>query len=214
MSCISDELIRRLGDGMRQRVLTLFAVALFTAAAWAQASEWQIDPAHTTAGFTVRHMGISNVHGRFVKTTGSATIDDNDITKSTVNATMDVNSIDTGNESRDNDLKSPNYFDAAQFPTITFKSKSVSKNGDNKLKVVGDLAIHGVTKEVTLDVDGPSAPIDQHGSKRRGLSATTSINRKDFGVGAKAPAVMIGEEIKIDIDAELTQKGAAAPAAK
>ncbi|HWY67889.1 MAG TPA: YceI family protein [Terriglobales bacterium] len=197
---------------MKRRVFSLLAVAVFTVAAWAQGSEWQIDPAHTTTGFTVRHMGISNVHGRFVKTSGTATIDDGDITKSSVNATMDVNSIDTGNENRDGDLKSPNYFDAAQFPTITFKSKSVSKNGEGKLKVVGDLTIHGVTKEVTLDVDGPSAPLEQRGNKRRGLSATTSVNRKDFGVGAKAPAVMIGEEIKIDIDAELTQKGAA-PAA-
>ena len=194
---------------MRQRVLAVLAVALLAAAVWAQGSEWQIDPAHTTAAFTVRHMGISNVHGRFVKTTGSAIVDDSDITKSSVTATMDVNSIDTGNESRDNDLKSPNYFDAAQFPTITFKSKSVSKNGEGKLKVVGDLTIHGVTKEVTLDVDGPSAPLEQRGNKRRGLSASTNINRKDFGVGAKAPAVMIGEDIKIDIDAELTQKGAA-----
>jgi len=198
---------------MKRRVFSLLAVAVFTVAAWAQGSEWQIDPAHTTTGFTVRHMGISNVHGRFVKTSGTATIDDSDITKSSVNATMDVNSIDTGNENRDGDLKSPNYFDAAQFPTITFKSKSVSKNGEGKLKVVGDLTIHGVTKEVTLDVDGPSAPLEQRGNKRRGLSATTSVNRKDFGVGAKAPAVMIGEDIKIDIDAELTQKGAA-PAAK
>ena len=197
---------------MKRRILSVLAVAVFTAAAWSQASEWQIDPAHTTAGFTVRHMGISNVHGRFVKTSGSATIDDSDITKSSVTATMDVNSIDTGNENRDNDLKSPNYFDAAQFPQITFKSKSVSKNGEGKLKVVGDLTIHGVTKEVTLDVDGPSAPLEQRGNKRRGLSATTSVNRKDFGVGAKAPAVMIGEDIKIDIDAELTQKGPAAPA--
>ena len=195
---------------MKRRIFSSLVVALLTASAWAQGSEWQIDPAHTTAGFTVRHMGISNVHGRFVKTTGSATIDDSDMTKSSVNATMDVNSIDTGNENRDNDLKSPNYFDAAQFPTITFKSKSVSKNGEGKLKVVGDLTIHGVTKEVTLDVDGPSAPLEQRGNKRRGLSATTSVNRKDFGVGAKAPAVMIGEDIKIDIDAELTQKGAGA----
>ena len=198
---------------MTRRALSVFVGSLFAVAAWAQGSEWQIDTAHTTAAFTVRHMGISNVHGRFVKTTGSAIIDDNDITKSSVTATMDVNTIDTGNENRDGDLKSPNYFDAAQFSTVTFKSKSVTKNGEGKLKVVGDLTIHGVTKEVTLDVDGPSAPLEQRGNKRRGLSATTSINRKDFGVGAKAPAVMVGEDIKIDIDAELTQKGAAPPAA-
>jgi len=192
---------------MKRRAFGLLFAVLFTAAAWAQGSPWQIDPAHTTTAFTVRHMGISNVHGRFTKVEGSATVDDNDITKSSVNATMYVDSIDTGVQMRDNDLKSPNYFDAAQFPTITFKSKSISKNGD-KLKVVGDLTIHGVTKEVTLDVDGPSAPIKQGPNQRRGLEATTSVNRKDFGVGAKAPAAMIGEDIKIQIDAELTQKGA------
>jgi len=193
---------------MRRRVLPFLAAVLFATAAWAQGSEWQIDPAHTTVGFTVRHMGISNVHGRFTKVSGTANIDDSDITKSSVNATMDIASITTGNDSRDNDLRSPNYFDAAQFPTMTFKSKSISKNGDNKLKIVGDLTIKGVTKEVTLDVDGPSSPIKMGPNQRRGLSASTSINRKDFGVGAKTPSAMVGEEIKIEIDAELTQKAA------
>lgn len=194
---------------MKLRAFGLFLAVSFSTAVWAQGSEWKIDPAHTTTGFTVRHMGISNVHGRFAKVEGSATIDDGDITKSSVTATMYVDSIDTGVQMRDNDLKSPNYFDAAQFQMITFKSKSVSKAGDNKLKVVGDLTIHGVTKEVTLDVDGPSAPISQGPNKRRGLSATTSINRKDFGVGSKATAAMVGEDIKIDLDVELTQRGAA-----
>ena len=193
---------------MRRRVLPFLAAVLFATAAWAQGSEWQIDPAHTTVGFTVRHMGISNVHGRFTKVSGTANIDDSDITKSSVNATMDIASITTGNDSRDNDLRSPNYFDAAQFPTMTFKSKSISKNGDNKLKIVGDLTIKGVTKEVTLDVDGPSSPIKMGPNQRRGLSASTSINRKDFGVGAKTPSAMVGDEIKIEIDAELTQKAA------
>ena len=193
---------------MRRAVLNLFAAVLITTAAWGQGSEWQIDPAHTTVGFTVRHLGISNVHGRFTKVSGSATVDDRDLTKSTVNATMDVASINTGNDGRDNDLRSPNYFDAAQFPNMTFKSKSITKNGDNKLKLVGDLTIKGVTKEVALDVDGPSAPMKMGPNQRRGLSATTSVNRKDFGVGAKAPAAMISEEIKIDLDVELTQKAA------
>jgi polyisoprenoid-binding protein YceI len=193
---------------MRRRVFPFLAAVLFATTAWAQGSEWQIDPAHTTVGFTVRHMGISNVHGRFTKVSGTANIDDSDITKSSVNATMDIASITTGNDSRDNDLRSPNYFDAAQFPTMTFKSKSISKNGDNKLKIVGDLTIKGVTKEVTLDVDGPSSPVKMGPNQRRGLSATTSINRKDFGVGAKTPSAMVGEEIKIEIDAELTQKAA------
>ena len=192
---------------MHRRFLPFLAVALLTAAAWAQGSEWQIDPAHTTVAFTVRHMGISNVHGRFTKVSGSATVDDSDITKSSVNATIDVASVDTGTQMRDNDLRSPNYFDAQQFPSMTFKSKSISKNGDNKLKIVGDLTIHGVTKEVTLDVDGPSAPIKMGPNMRRGLSATTTINRKDFGVGSKATAAMVGEDIKIDLDVEMTQPG-------
>ena len=191
---------------MRRRVFPFLAAVLFATAAWAQGSEWQIDPAHTTVAFTVRHMGISNVHGRFTKVSGTANVDDSDITKSSVNATMDIASINTGTDSRDNDLRSPNYFDAAQFPTMTFKSKSVTKNGDNKLKIVGDLTIKGVTKEVTLDVDGPSPPVKMGPNQRRGLSATTSVNRKDFGVGAKTPAAVVGEEIKIEIDAELTQK--------
>jgi len=193
---------------MKRRVLSLLVVALFTAAAWAQGSEWQIDPAHTTVAFTVRHMGISNVHGRFTKVSGSAVVNDNDPSKDSVNATIDATSIDTGVEMRDNDLKSANYFDVAQFPTITFKSKSVSKSGDGKLKIVGDLTIHGVTKEVTLDVDGPSAPAKMGPNLKRGLSATTSVNRKDFGVGAKTPSAMVGEDIKIELDVELGQKAA------
>jgi polyisoprenoid-binding protein YceI len=193
---------------MKRRVLSLLVVALFTAAAWAQGSEWQIDPAHTTVAFTVRHMGISNVHGRFTKVSGSALVNDNDPSKDSVNATIDATSIDTGVEMRDNDLKSANYFDVAQFPTITFKSKSVSKSGDGKLKIVGDLTIHGVTKEVTLEVDGPSAPAKMGPNLKRGLSATTSVNRKDFGVGAKTPSAMVGEDIKIELDVELGQKAA------
>lgn len=194
---------------MKRRASAFLATAvLFTVAAWAQGSEWQIDPAHSNAAFTVRHMGISNVHGHFPKISGSAIIDDNDITKSSVNATIDTASVDTGVSMRDNDLRSPNYFDAQQFPQITFKSKSVSKAGEGKLKVVGDLTIHGVTKEVTLDVDGPSAPIKMGPNMKRGLAATTTINRKDFGVGSKASGAMVGEEIKIDLDVELGQKTA------
>ncbi|MFL6436195.1 MAG: YceI family protein [Terriglobales bacterium] len=193
---------------MRRALLNVFVAVFISIAAWGQGSEWQIDPAHTTVGFTVRHLGISNVHGRFTKVTGSATVDDNDMTKSSVNATIDIGSINTGNDSRDNDLRSPNYFDATQFPTMTFKSKSITKNGDNKLKIVGDLTLKGVTKEVSLDVDGPSAPVKMGPNQRRGLSATTSVNRKDFGVGVMTPAAMIGEEIKIDLDVELTQKAA------
>ena len=105
---------------------------------------------------------------------------------------------------RDNDLRSPNYFDAAKYPTITFKSKSVQAAGEGKLKIVGDLTIHGTTKEVTLDVDGPSAPTtDRHGNAHVGASATTKIKRSDFGVGSSNP--MVGEDITITIDVELVR---------
>jgi polyisoprenoid-binding protein YceI len=136
---------------------------------------------------------------------GTAHIDDSDITKSTVNATIDAASIDTANQNRDNDLRGPNYFDVQKYPTLTFQSKSVSKSG-NGLKIVGDLTIHGTTKEVTLDVDGPSAPTKMGPSLRRGLAASTSVNRKDFGVGANVPSAVVGEQIKIDLDVEVTQK--------
>ena len=113
---------------MGRQVVRLFAAVLFVTAAWAQGSEWQIDPTHTTVGFSVRHLGISNVHGRFTKVTGSAIVNDSDMTKSSVNATIDVASINTGNDGRDNDLRSPNYFDATQFSTMTFKSKNILPN--------------------------------------------------------------------------------------
>jgi polyisoprenoid-binding protein YceI len=192
---------------MRRRLFGLLFAVLLTSAAWAQGSDWQIDPNHSTIGFTVRHMGISNVHGRFTKVSGAAHVDDNDASKDSVDATIETASVDTGVGARDNDLRSPSYFDAEKYPTITFKSKNVTKSGDG-LKISGDLTIHGVTKEVTLDVDGPSAPVKMGPNMRRGLSATTSVNRKDFGVGAKTPGAMVGEEIKINLDVELTQKAA------
>ena len=193
---------------MKRNLLAVFAAVLIPILACAQGSEWQIDPAHTNVAFTVRHLGISNVHGHFTKLTGTAIIDDNDITKSSVNVSIDTASIDTGVQMRDNDLRSPNYFDAQKFPSITFKSTSVSKAGEGKLNVVGDLTIHGVTKQVTLNLDGPSAPVKMGPNMRRGLSAITTINRKDFGVGSAPSSAAVGEQIKIDIDAELTQKAA------
>lgn len=193
---------------MRRNVLAVFAAVLIPIVACAQGSEWQIDPAHTNVAFTVRHLGISNVHGHFTKLTGTASIDDNDVTKSSVNVSIDTASIDTGVQMRDNDLRSPNYFDSQKFPNITFKSTSVSKAGEGKLNVVGDLTMHGITKQVTLNVDGPSVPVKMGPNMRRGLSATTTINRKDFGVGSAPSSAAVGEQIKIDIDAELTQKAA------
>jgi polyisoprenoid-binding protein YceI len=185
----------------------LSAVVMLAASAVADVQTWQIDPNHTAAQFSVRHMGISTVRGAFTKVSGSAQYDPADPAKTSLEATIDTASVDTRVSMRDDDLRSPNYFDVAKYPTITFKSNSVQTAGEGKLKIVGDLTIHGVTKEVVLDVDGPSAPVtDPRGNSHVGASASTKINRKDFGVGGANP--MVGEEITITIDVELVHPAA------
>jgi len=197
--------------GTTQRAAVVFAIALLASLpALAQTSTWDIDPAHSTAQFTVRHLGISNVTGSFTKVTGSIVLNEKDITQSQVSATIDVNSVDTRVEMRDKDLRSPNFFDVEKYPTMEFKSKRITGSG-GKLQVIGDLTIHGTTHEVTLDVDGPTPAItDPWGNSRRGISAMTAINRKDFnllynkllGTGEAA----IGDNVKIQIDAEMVKK--------
>lgn len=182
------------------------AVALAIPAA-AATSTWQIDPAHSSAQFAVKHLSISTVRGAFTSVKGTVALDDKDITKSTVDVTIDVSSVDTRVPDRDKDLRSDHFFDADHFATITFKSKKVEQLAPGKLRVLGDLTIHGTTKEVALDVDGPSAPIkDPWGNQRMGISASTKISRQDFGIGANYPAAMIGDEISITIDSEVFQK--------
>jgi polyisoprenoid-binding protein YceI len=188
------------------RMIFVFVAALAMAAsAAAQAGTWQIDPNHSAAQFSVRHLGVSTVRGAFTKVSGSATYDPADPSKDTLEATIDANSVDTRVEMRDNDLRSPRFFDAQKYPTITFRSKQTKAAGSGKLQITGDLTIHGVTKEVVLDVDGPSAPIKDPMGKgqRMGASATTKVNRQDFGVSAMPG--MVGDEITITIDAELIQ---------
>jgi len=189
---------------MSRLVVTLFATLAMSAAAAAQAGTWQIDPMHSSAQFSVRHLGVSTVRGAFTKVTGSAKYDPADPSKSSLDATIEATSVDTRVEMRDNDLRSSNFLDAQKFPTITFHSKQTKSAGAGKLQITGDLTIHGVTKEVVLDVDGPSAPIkDPWGNQRIGASAATKINRKDFGVNGAAGVV--GDDITITIDAELIQ---------
>jgi polyisoprenoid-binding protein YceI len=181
--------------------------AVLAIPAAAATSNWQIDPAHSSAQFSVRHLGISTVRGAFTSVKGTVAIDDKDVTKSSVEVTIDVSSVDTRVPDRDKDLRSDHFFDADHFATITFKSKRVEQVAPGKLRVLGDLTIHGTTKEVSLDVDGPSAPIkDPWGNQRMGINASTKISRQDFGVGAKYPAAMIGDEISIVIDSEIFQK--------
>jgi polyisoprenoid-binding protein YceI len=190
---------------MSRFLFALITAVALAATAVAQAGTWQIDPKHTAAQFSVKHLGVSTVRGAFSKVTGSVTHDPADPSKDSLEATIDASTVDTRLEMRDNDLKSPHFFDVQKFPTITFKSKSVKSTGSGKLQMTGDLTMHGVTKEVVLDVDGPSAPIkDPMGPGQRiGASATTEVNRQDFGI-VGAPGV-VGDEVTITIDAELTQ---------
>jgi polyisoprenoid-binding protein YceI len=194
-----------------QRIGLVFAIALFASlSALAQTSNWNIDPAHSTAQFTVRHLGISNVTGSFTKVSGSLVLNEKDITLSQVSASIDVASVDTRVEMRDKDLKSPNFFDVEKYPTIEFKSKKITNSG-GKLQIIGDLTIHGTTREVTLDGDGPTAELtDPWGNSRRGFSATTTINRKDFNLvyntALKTGEAVVGDVVKIQIDAELVKK--------
>ena len=183
--------------------LALAALALVALPALAQTSTWNVDPSHTHAAFTVRHLVISNVRGEFGKTTGTLTLDEGDVTRSKVEATIDVASVNTRDEKRDGHLKSPDFFDVARYPTITFKSTKVEKAGAGALKVTGNLTMKGVTRQVVLDVAGPSAEVkDPYGNVRRGLSATTQLDRKDFGV-SYGPDAIVSDLVKVQIDAEL-----------
>jgi polyisoprenoid-binding protein YceI len=187
------------------RLMFIFVTAVAMAAtAAAQAGTWQIDPNHTAAQFSVRHLGVSTVRGAFTRVTGSAKYDPADPSKDSLEANIDANSVDTRVEMRDNDLRSPHFLEVQKYPTITFHSKQTKVAGPGKLSITGDLTIHGVTKEVVLDMDGPSAAIkDPWGNQRIGASATTKIIRQDFGVSFM-PGV-VGDEITITIDAELIQ---------
>jgi polyisoprenoid-binding protein YceI len=172
--------------------------------AFAQTSNWQIDPAHANAQFKVTHLGISKVQGEFTNVTGTVQLDEADPTKSVVNATIDTATVFTRNDSRDKDLKD-NFFEVTKYPTMTFVSKSITRGADGKLQVTGDFTLHGVTKPVTFAVDGPTEAIkDPWGNQRRGASATATIHRSDFGI-TKYPGV-IGEEIAITLDIEFIKK--------
>lgn len=191
---------------MKRFVLLTGFLALAVPLAIAQTSTWAIDPMHSQVEFVVRHMSVSNVHGRFGNIQGNILMNDTDATKSTVQVAVDVTSLDTGVTQRDGDVKGPNYFDTAKYPTATFASTSVARNGTH-LTVTGNLSLHGVTRPVELDVDGPSAPVPGMDKKpHSGFSATTTINRKDFGIGPNAPAAMVGEDIKLTIDLEVVKQ--------
>jgi len=197
---------------MRYRTLVSAALTFGLATSGlAQSARWEIDPAHSNASFTVRHMMVSNVRGEFAKLNGGVDVVGDDPTTAKVAVTIDAASISTHEPKRDAHLRSADFFDVEKFPTITFTSKKVEPVGEGRLKLVGDLTMHGVTKEVTLDVEGLTPAVkDPGGSLRVGAHATTRINRKDFGLlwnrALEAGGVLVGDEVSITLDVELIRK--------
>lgn len=182
--------------------------AVMTLPASAGTTTFQIDPRHSAAEFAVTHLMISTVRGEFHGVNGTVVLDDQDPSKSVVNVTIDAASVDTREPDRDKHLKSPDFFDVAKYPTITFKSTKVEPAGPGKLKVLGDLTIHGVTRQVTLDVTTPKEPIkDPWGLQRSAVYGTTKINRQDFGVkwnaALDAGGVAVSDDVNITLDVEM-----------
>src|SRR5271154_2310713 len=193
---------------MKNSLIAFGFAIILAATVQAQSTTWQLDPAHSNAQFSVRHLGISNVQGEFTKVTGTVQLDDQDISKSSVTASIDVASIDTRAQGRDSDLKSEHFFDVAKYPTLTFQSTKIWKTGEGTAKMSGNLTLHGVTKEVTFDVTGPTKAIEAMGGMRRGASATTKINRQDFGLKYLTGMMpggdqMIGDTVTITLDVEM-----------
>ena len=169
---------------------------------------YQIDPRHSSAGFGVTHLMISTVRGEFHGVTGTVVVDDTDISKSSVSVTIDTTTVDTREPDRDKHLKSEAFFDVAKYPTITFQSTRVERNNDGSLKVTGDLTIRGVTKAAVLTANLPKAPIkDPWGLQRTATSASTRINRQDFGVAwnqkLDSGGVVVGDDVNITLDVEM-----------
>ncbi|HEY3381734.1 MAG TPA: YceI family protein [Vicinamibacterales bacterium] len=200
---------------IRRFVQTLAVLALTTAPVLAQQPmTWQVDTPHTAAQFSVRHMMVSNVRGEFTKTTGTVQWDGKDFSTAVVDVTIDAASISTREPRRDAHLKSADFFDVEKYPTLTFKSTKIEPAGPGKLRMAGNLTIRGVTKPVVFAVEGPTPPVkDPMGVQRVGASASTTINRKDFGVSFNAAletgGVVVGDEVAITVDIELVAKPAA-----
>ncbi len=201
---------------MRRFALAAAAAAVLTAPVMAQApagpNTWTVDTGHSSAGFSVKHLLVSTVRGTLGPIKGTVDYDGKSLDSIKADITIDVSGINTNNENRDRDLKGSDFFEAAKFPTVTFKSKRAVADGAGKFKLIGDLTMHGVTKEVTLDVEGPSPALKQpNGSFKTGASATTTLNRKDFGMRFNAmveAAPVVSDDVKVTIDLELNKRPA------
>jgi polyisoprenoid-binding protein YceI len=203
---------KRLSWDMSRLFPAALALLILPLLSLAQSETWQLDPPHSAAQFSVRHMGISTVRGTFTKVSGTVQYDPADVSKTSIDATIDAASLDSRNDKRDSDLRSDHFFDVAKYPTLTFKSKRVESARAGKLKVTGDLTIHGVTREVVLDIDGPTGPVkDPRGNQHMGASATTKVNRTDFGM--KGYTGMVGDEVEIALDVEMVRQAPEAPSA-
>jgi polyisoprenoid-binding protein YceI len=181
-----------------------------TATSPAAVTTWNVDPVHSTAEFRVKHMMISNVRGRFTGVAGTLTLSPADVTKSSVEASIDVATIDTRDPQRDTHLKGSEFFDVEKFPKLTFHSSRVIRKADGTIAVVGPLTIHGITREVEFAVEGPTPPVkDPWGNTRIGVTATTKVDRREFGLTFNAPletgGVLVGEEVHITLELELVQ---------
>ena len=191
------------------RILAIAAICLMPFSA--MASNWTIDPDHSNIQFKVRHMMITDVKGTFGKVKGVIRIDEKDMSLSAVDVAIEIDSINTGVAKRDEHLKSVEFFDAAKYPTLTFVSRKVTQSGKGQMKILGDLTIHGISREVVLDVEGPTTEIkDPMGNTRRGASATTKINRMDFGLNWNKPmesgGTMIDDTVFINLEIEMIKE--------
>ena len=190
------------------------ALLALAAPALAQ-STWEIDPGHSSIQFSVRHLMISNVRGQFGSFKGGAKVDDQNLAATVIEATIDAASIDTRDAKRDAHLKTADFLDVGRFPTITFKSKQIAPAGEARWKMTGDLTMHGVTREVVLDVEGPTPYVkDMRGDTRAGVSATTKLKRKDFGIvwnkAMDGGGVVVGDDIDVAIEIEGVRRDGAA----
>jgi polyisoprenoid-binding protein YceI len=191
---------------MKRLAVVTGILALAAPLALAQTSTWTSDPNHSEVDFSISHLTVSNIHGRFGHVNATIAYNDADVTKSTVTATIDVTGVDTGEDARNTHLKSPDFFDVAKYPSASFTSTSVAKS-DSGLTINGNLTLHGVTKPVVLNAEGPRGPAPGMDKKpHAGFSATTTIKRSDFGIGGKFPSAAVGDEVKLNIDLEVVKQ--------
>lgn len=194
-----------------KRLFVYILLAALLSPLSANAATYLLDPAHSTVGFKVKHLMISNVKGGFEKFKGSVEVDESDFTKSKVKVSVDMASINTGISKRDEHLRSGDFFDVARYPVMTFESTKVELAGADRLKVTGNLTLRGVTKQIVLNVEGPTAEVKSpQGVAKRGVSAASAVNRQDFGVSwnkkLDSGGVLVGDEVQISIEAEFDKQ--------